>query len=83
MLPPEKTPVSKKSATPEQLWASVQAGSVNAALALADRYVRGEGVGVNCEQARVLLQIATEKGSAEAGRKLQELESSGCAVKTE
>ena len=75
----EKASVMKKNATPEQLWASVEAGSVSAALTLADRYARGDGVPVNCDQARVLLKIASDKGSAEAGRKLQELETDGSA----
>ena len=69
----------KKNATPEQLWASAEAGSFSAALTLADGYARGDGVPVNCDQARVLLKIASDKGSAEAGRKLQELETDGCA----
>src|SRR5579859_8275734 len=56
---------SKKiSATPQQLWASVQEGNSHAAVALADLYIRGEGVPVNCDQARVLLLVDSEKKNA-------------------
>jgi len=34
-----------------QLWASVEAGNTKAAVALADLYLRGNGVPVNCDQA--------------------------------
>jgi PilZ domain-containing protein len=63
----------------DQLWAAFQAGSTTAAVTLADRYIAGDGVGKNCEQARILLTVASKKGSAAARRKLQELESAGCA----
>ena len=78
---PEKGKVQhpkKASPTPQQLWAALQAGNVKAAVALADLYARGEGVPVNCQQARILLQIASEKKNAEASRKLQELDKGGC-----
>jgi TPR repeat protein len=68
----------KISATPQQLWAALQAGNLKAAVALADLYARGEGVPVNCQQARILLQIASEKKNVEASRKLQELDKGGC-----
>lgn len=68
----------KAAATPQQLWSGVQAGNMKAAVALADLYVRGEGVPVNCEQARVLLLVAAEKNSVEAPKKLQELDKGGC-----
>ncbi len=64
----------KNSATPEQLWASVQAGNAKAAVALADLYIRGEGVPVNCNQARVLLLVASEKNNKEAIIKLRDLD---------
>jgi hypothetical protein len=70
---------SKKiSATPQQLWASVQAGNSHAAVALADLYIRGEGVPVNCDQARVLLLVASEKNNAEAIQKLRDLDKTDC-----
>ena len=68
----------KVSATPQQLWSAVQAGNMKAAVALADLYAWGEGVPVNCEQARVLLLVASEKNNAEAPKKLQELDKGGC-----
>jgi PilZ domain len=67
----------KTSATPQQLWASVQAGNTRAAVALADLYIRGDGVPVNCNQARVLLLVASEKSNADAIRKLKELDKTG------
>jgi len=71
---------TRSSATPQELWSRVQAGNINAALALADLYTRGEGVTANCTQARLLLQMASKKGSAEAGRRLQKLDASSCAA---
>jgi len=68
----------KVSQTPEQLWSALQKGNMKAAVALADLYARGEGVPQNCQQARVLLQIASEKKNAEASKKLQELDKGGC-----
>ena len=66
--------------TAEQLWASVQTGSSKAAVALADLYIKGEGVPQNCSQARVLLLVASEKRNAEAIRRLQELDKTGCPL---
>jgi len=75
-LPPsdESKRRKKNSATPEQLWASVQAGNARAAVALADLYIRGDGVPVNCNQARVLLLVASEKNNKEAIIKLRDLD---------
>jgi len=70
----------KASMTPEQLWASVQTGSSKAAVALADLYIKGEGVPQNCSQARVLLLVASEKRNAEAIKRLQELDKTGCPL---
>lgn len=68
----------KLPATPEQLWSAMQKGDMKAAVALADLYMRGEGVEVNCEQARMLLLVAAGKKNAEASKKLQELDQGGC-----
>ncbi len=68
----------KKSATPDRLWAAVQAGDTTAAVTLAERYLRGDGVPENCLQARVLLLVASEKKNPEAIRKLSELDKTGC-----
>jgi hypothetical protein len=66
--------------TPEQLWASVQTGNSKAAVALADLYIKGEGVPQNCNQARVLLLVASEKRNAEAIKRLHELDKTGCPL---
>ena len=77
---PKAASAKKMTATPQQLWASVQSGNTKAAVALADLYIRGDGVPVNCNQARVLLLVASEKSNADAIRKLHELDKAGgCA----
>jgi len=68
----------KSSATPRQLWASVQAGNASAAVLLADLYIHGDGVPANCDQARVLLLVASEKNNQDAIRKLRDLDKTGC-----
>lgn len=68
----------KSSATPEQLWMAVEKGNTTAAVELADRFLRGDGVPANCAQARVLLLVASEKNNADAIRKLDELDKTGC-----
>jgi hypothetical protein len=60
------------------LWAGVRKGFVPAEVALADLYARGDGVEQSCAQARVLLQAAAQKGSAEGRRKLDLLKQQGC-----
>jgi len=70
----------KPAVTREQLWASVQSGNSKAAVALADLYIKGEGVPQNCNQARVLLLFASEKRNAEAIKRLQELDKTGCPM---
>src|SRR5712691_2344470 len=77
---PPQTTTTRRNGRPsaDQLWAAFQAGSTTAAVTLADRYITGEGVGKNCEQARILLTVASKRGSAAARRKLQGLESAGC-----
>jgi TPR repeat protein len=72
--PTKKTVVS----TPQKLWSSVQAGDTQAAVDLADLYLRGDGVPVNCDQARVLLLVASKKNDANATKKLQDLDETGC-----
>ncbi len=68
----------KVAATPQQLWTAVQSGNAKAAVQLADLYLRGDGVPLNCNQARILLLVASEKSNTEAIRKLRELDKSGC-----
>ncbi len=48
-----------------------------AAVALTDFYLRGDGVSANCDQARVLLLVASEKRNARAIKELQELDMTG------
>jgi hypothetical protein len=62
----------------EALWGAVQGGSVAAERSLAERFVRGEGVAKNCDQAKVLLKAAADRGSREARLRLYELETGGC-----
>ncbi len=64
--------------TPERLWAAVQQGNPRTEVALADLYLRGEGVPKNCDQARVLLIAAAQKHNAEAVKRLQQLNEQGC-----
>lgn len=71
-------PTKKTLGTLAQLWASVEAGDTKAALALAEIYQRGEGVPVNCEQARVLLVVASKENNAEATKRLEDLNAVGC-----
>jgi PilZ domain len=74
-----ETRSAKKSvASPQQLWSAVQGGNVQAALTLAALYLRGDGVSVNCDQARVLLLVASKKGNAQAIKELRELDKTGC-----
>jgi TPR repeat protein len=68
----------KNPLTPDQLWTLVQAGNSTAAAALAELYIKGEGVPQSCAQARVLLLVASEKRSAAAIKRLAELDKGGC-----
>ena len=69
----------KVPVTPDQLWALVQAGNGTAAAALAELYIKGEGVPQSCAQARVLLLVASEKRNAAAIKRLAELDKQGCS----
>jgi hypothetical protein len=69
---------SKSPITPDQLWILVQAGNSTAAAALAELYIKGEGVPQSCAQARVLLLVASEKRNAAAIKRLAELDKEGC-----
>jgi len=73
------SPARRSGGTPQQLWSAVQAGDSNAAVLLADRYMRGDGVPMNCLQARVLLLVASEKKNPAAVKKLHELDKTGCS----
>jgi hypothetical protein len=68
----------KNPLTPDQLWTLVQAGNGTAAAALAELYIKGEGVPQSCAQARVLLLVASEKRNAAAIKRLADLDKEGC-----
>lgn len=61
------------------LWTAVRKGYVPAEVTLADLYARGDGVERSCEQARVLLEAAVQKGSPEGRRRLYLLTRQGCS----
>ena len=60
------------------LWTGVRKGYVPAEVTLADLYARGDGVGRSCDQARILLESAIQKGSPEGRRRLELLKRQGC-----
>jgi hypothetical protein len=60
------------------LWIAVENGDAAAEVLLANHYVSGEGVGKNCDQARVLLQAAAKRGNEAATKRLAELPAAGC-----
>lgn len=81
--PSAKTSVSQSASTTSskksgmnttQLWGAVQAGNSNAAVELAERYLKGDGVAKNCQQARVLLLMASEKRNTAAIKRLNDLD---------
>ena len=73
---PTKTTLSRLA----QLWASTEAGDATAAVMLADLYLRGDLVPVDCDQARALLFVASKENNAEATKKLLALNETGCPV---
>jgi len=60
------------------LWVAVQNGDSAAELVLANRYIAGDGVVKNCDQARVLLEAAAKRGNSAAAKRLASLPSTGC-----
>ena len=74
----EAKAVKKSHMTLQMLWAAVQAGNAKAMVELADHYLQGDGVPVNCDQARVLLLVASEKNNADAIKELHDLDKTGC-----
>jgi hypothetical protein len=77
-LPKEDPEVWNANESVESLWGAVQGGSVAAERSLAERFVRGEGVAKNCDQAKVLLRAAANRGSREARLRLYQLETGDC-----
>jgi hypothetical protein len=82
----EPTGYTKRNSAPQtglsedvpSLWTSVENGDTRAEVILANRYIRGDGVPRSCAQARVLLEAAIKRGSAEGKQKLDELAQAGC-----
>jgi hypothetical protein len=60
------------------LWKAVAKHNADATLLLSDLYLKGDGVGKNCDQARVLLDAAARKGVKGAGDRLRHLQAFGC-----
>ena len=60
------------------LWKAMRQGNVAATMALADLYLRGDGVPQSCDQAHVLLDAAARKGSKAAAERLRHLQAFGC-----
>lgn len=77
---PKPHAVKSADAPPDlaSLWSSVESGDTHAEVTLASRYLRGEGVPRSCAQARVLLEAAVKRGSAEAKQRLDEWGQAGC-----
>ena len=61
-----QTPETAKKDDPVELWKAVKRGNVSAEVALASLYLQGKSVPQNCEQAHMLLQTASMKGSEAA-----------------
>jgi Sel1 repeat-containing protein len=69
--------VPKDSSVAAQwLWKSIAKKNTQALITLSDMYAAGEGVPKNCDQARLLLSTAAQKGSQEARDKLKTVISS-------
>lgn len=61
------------------LWVAVGRGNTEAEVELASLYLLGHGVPEkNCEQARILLRAASNRGNSVAGQKLATLPGYGC-----
>jgi hypothetical protein len=75
---PKPEPNWSETDSVETLWGAVQAGSVSAEVSLAERFARGAGVNKNCDQAKVLMKAAADKGNREARLRLYQLETGGC-----
>jgi hypothetical protein len=61
-----QTPDTAKEDDPVELWKAVKRGNVSAEVALANLYLQGTSVPQSCEQAHMLLQTASTKGSKAA-----------------
>jgi hypothetical protein len=71
-------PVDAAKVDPAELWKAVKRGNVNAEVALANLYLQGEAVPQNCEQAHMLLSVASTKGSKAADNLLKSTYAERC-----
>jgi hypothetical protein len=71
-------PVWNSGDSVESLWGAVQSGSISAEVSLAERFAHGEGVSKNCDQAKVLMKAAADRGNREARLRLYQMETGGC-----
>jgi len=77
--PHESPPITlDHSERARQLWSAVETGDSRAEVALAQLYLKGDGVPRNCEQARVLLRAASKKGNVEALQQYRKLNYAAC-----
>jgi len=76
--PAKADPTWNEGDSVESLWGAVQGGSISAEVSLAERFARGVGVNKNCDQAKVLMKAAADRGNREARLRLYELETGGC-----
>jgi hypothetical protein len=60
------------------LWKAVAKGNGSAALTLSDLYLHGSGITQNCDQARLLLDVAAKKGVKGAAERLRNMQAFGC-----
>jgi hypothetical protein len=67
---------SRQAAT--WLWKAVAKQNATASVMLSDLYLRGDGVGKSCDQARLLLDAASRRGATAAAERLRNLQAFGC-----
>jgi hypothetical protein len=67
-----------RSPLARQLWSAIGAGDSSAEVALAELYLKGDGVPKNCEQALVLLRVASKNGNVQAVQRLKKLGKNAC-----
>ena len=67
-----------RSDVARQLWSAVEAGDSSAEVALAELYLKGDGVPRSCEQARVLFRAASKSGNSDALQQLRRLNKNTC-----
>jgi TPR repeat protein len=77
-VPPKAEPLWSAGDSVDSLWGAVQSGSISAEVSLAERFARGQGVNKNCDQAKVLMKAAADRGNREARLRLYQMETGGC-----